>query len=358
MSGRDWGKAPIPWVRDVQEGKHTPAEVRVGACIAYYHGTLSAAQLADVTGLSERAVRYALRGRPGRGPGLSAWVHKVGRRWSWRSVRQFARVTYRDVQAMAQSATRHAFQVWAYILLRLETAKPWTKLQVVVGDVARCTGLTAYQTKRAIYGRGSRLGAVQAGLVDLVDGVIRRRSTLARDRGREATFRPRREPREPAPSVQKPPPPVCSSDPPPCTRGLFQEGSGRRVELLEDLAQLWSRDNNPTDWEGFRVFLKERRQGVHRGRDWAPGILRAVLGEVGSTADDDETRSKARQLFRAIWEVEEHTAVPRPVRRQVSKLRDRIERKSGHPLARAYASLVTVFREHYYPLFAQLEAGQ
>jgi len=128
------------------------------------------------------------------------------------------------------------------------------------------------------------------------------------------------------------------------------------VELLEDLARDWSRDNNPLDVEGFRSFLLQRRRGEHRGRDWSKRILRAVLGSVTDEAADSATRADADQLLQVMQRVEASGRIPRRIRREVARLSKKTS-KSGRSLHHAYGRLVDVFAEHYFSVYTELEAG-
>jgi len=337
-----WGKTPTAWMREALSGAVRPSEAALGSAIAFHHGTLSSGQLAQVTGYSDSTVRYALLGRDGRPSGLSEFVEKVRGRWRWRNVRRFARVGWQDLRALCARPCREAVQLWAYVALYLESAKPFTKLRFDPFDVAKRTGLTPYRVRRALYGLDGRLGALGAGLVSFVDGFFQRRHLIRRDRGHELVHRPRRG----DPTVRFRSIPQC--DPPRAgavvDSPLYQEHLRRPGVLLEDLAASWREANNHQGTvEAFSEWLRKGRTGEHRGRSWSLDVLRRILSKSRPKPKPARS-SQAVEAGNLVSLLRLHKA-PRPVLRRALRL-SRKAQKQGPRAARALGDLRTLTAQY------------
>jgi len=338
-----WGKAPLSWLRKVRDGSVRPSEAAVGSAIAFHHGTLSCAQLATVTGLSVSTVNYALRGRPGRPSGLSSWVAKVGRNWNWTSVAKFARIGWTELCALAAKPTREAIQVWAYVTLHLETARPWTRMKLDVRHAAKATGMTPHRVRRAVYGAAGRLGAVAKGLLEPRGGFFLRRNGIRRDNGRQLTYTTREgDPRVEERTIRQCDPPRVRVE---SSSTYYQEHLRRRQVLLEDLARDWSRANNHGGTvEGFAEFLQQGRTGEHRKRTWARGILETVLERVKPPPPDPH-EARAKAMEEVIELALSSGEVPRATAAKARKLTKRSQ-NPGRAGRRALERLLDLYHHH------------
>jgi len=295
-----WHKLPEAVRRAVLAGNLTTSDVLVAVAISKgaplpgrvvqtgpnlwgRPGQANVYWLADVTGLSVRAVRYSLAGRPARGrEGLAAWVVEDARGfWTWtrQAARRFVRVAAADWRALLARPPLDAVRVWAWTLGRIAGGRPFARTRWEASTVARALGWAAGRAWRAVHGARDRLGALAAGLVDLDDGMFISRAPL--DRTRDPVSK----------AVDKPVEARSGGSPPRAGVDTLWQISGSHTQeisrsrtLLVDLAAAWRLDpaqrapgGEVDDLGAFQRWLARIRVGAHRGRTWAWSILRQVL---------------------------------------------------------------------------------
>ena len=280
--GSWWSKLPLDLARRILAGELTSSETLVAVAVAVHPGA-SRAELVRHTGLGRRTVVYALDGRMDTGrQGLGAWLEPDQRTTTFIEPARFCRVGERDLVVLRQLPRIETLRAWAWAAIELESGRPWTRMKPLAAELAEAAGMTVALAKRALYGAGQRVGAIAAGLVDLVDGYLVRRHKVGRQQDRPRPCgEPRILPQSTEPSVRASSSPACASTPSPRVGAFFQEFRGRRFALL-DLAHRWQAEANKDHQGGvedFQEWLAEGRGGAHRGRTWAPTILAAVLKE-------------------------------------------------------------------------------
>lgn len=184
--GIQWFKLPEPVRIAVVRGELTAGDVLVAVAVAmaqpWAHAPNRATvqQLARRTRLSERTVRYALRGRASR-PSLSPYVEQTRSGWRWKDASRFVRVTWGDWRALRRRRRPHAdeLRIWCWSLGHLAGGRPHARVRATMTDIGHVLGWAPGRVRRALLGAKDRLGAAAAGLVDLVDGWIVSRCPLA-----------------------------------------------------------------------------------------------------------------------------------------------------------------------------------
>lgn len=138
--------------------------------------------LVKTTGLSERAVRYAVDGRSDIRPGLRPYLRRDEQShllWRQGIDKLFARVTPAELVALALRPAQDVIRLWAWAAGKLSRGRPWVRLPFVASTAGAEIGWRAGRAWRAMCGAEGRPGAADVGLVELQDGFMVERNPTA-----------------------------------------------------------------------------------------------------------------------------------------------------------------------------------